>query len=97
MEKDIYENLVRYYNGIEGTYDIYASIEEFPRLVRLGYCYDDRLAILKMLYLNNCSLDDLLDMSLTALIRYIEETDDCYKDDKKYFDECINEINECNC
>lgn len=96
MEEEVYENLVRFYNGIEnGNYDIYASIEDFPKIVRLGYSDKDRLAIFKMLYLNNCTLEDLEEMSLNDLMDYIKETDDYFDDDKKYFDDCIKAINDC--
>ena len=63
--------------------------------MRLGYSDKDRLTILKMLYLNNCSLDDLENMSLSDLIDYIKETDDFYDDYKIYYDDCIKAINDC--
>ena len=89
MQEKVFENLVRFYNDIEGTYDIYASVKDWEKIVYLGYSYKDRLNILKMLYLNNCRLEDLQNMSLSELLDYIKETDDEYEKDKKYIDKCV--------
>lgn len=96
MKEKVYENLVKYYNNISDTgawkYDIYASVQEWAEIVYLGYSYQDRLNILKMLYIYNCSLDDLKNMTLDDLLDYIKETDDLYEQDKVFIDECVKLI-----
>lgn len=96
MKEKVYENLVKFYNNVNDTgawkYDIYARVEDFPSIVYLGYSYQDRLNIFKMLYLDNCTLEDLQNMTLKELMEYIEETDDYFIDDVKYFNKCIELI-----
>lgn len=92
LEKQVYDNLKKMNNEENIVYDIYVDIKLFPRLVELGCNYNERLAILKMCYLVNCSIRDLKDMTLKELILYMKETNEFYEEDKEYLNLCVELI-----
>lgn len=71
-------------------FNLYVGIENYKDCVKLGRNTKERLQILIMCYVNNPTIDELLNWTLNDLLEYIKETDD-----EEFYEQDMVEINKC--
>ena len=90
MEQDI-NNLLETLREIPRiNFNLYVGIENYKDCVKLGRNAKERLQILIMCYVNNPTIDELLNWTLNDLLEYIKETDD-----EEFYEQDMIEINKC--
>ena len=92
FEIQVASNLEDLKNNVDRNYEIVAEITEFPSVVAMGKTYTERLQLLVMCYYVNPTLKELKTVTLEKVLQYIEDTDEMWKNDKRYFIKCKNLI-----
>ena len=93
MEKErVYKLLDNIKNNVVCDYDIETSFNDFYKYLDLGRTKKECLQIFMMCYVVNLKVEELTTWSLQDLLDYIKETDEYYKQDKKYIDRCVKII-----
>lgn len=79
-------------NGVRRNYEIFIDFSKYAKLVKVGRTYRERLQILIMCYYVNPTLEELQNLTLADVVKYIEDTDEKYKKDITYLVKCVKLI-----
>lgn len=74
--------------------EILVDFKDFSKEVIKGKTYLERKKIFWQCYAVNPTMQEVNNMPLDEMIKYVKETDEFYEQDKKYIDACLALIKE---